>query len=103
MGVGVPVMRQHRDLLIDLNLLFIAIIAGTVVLVITWRVLEVAFSVLILLLAAMLLAFLLGPLVSRLEALGLDRGVSVLIVYLGLLTIIFGLGGLFLAPLIQQI
>jgi predicted PurR-regulated permease PerM len=96
-------MRQHRDLLIDLNLLFIAIIAGTVVLVIAWRVLEVAFSVLILLLAAMLLAFLLGPLVSRLEAIGLDRGIAVLIVYLGLLTIIFGLGGLFLAPLIQQI
>lgn len=96
-------MRQHRDLLIDLNLLFIAIIAGAVVLVIAWRVMEVAFSVLVLLLAAMLLAFLLGPLVSRLETFGLGRGISVLIVYLVLLTVIFGLGGIFLAPLIQQI
>jgi predicted PurR-regulated permease PerM len=96
-------LRQHRDFLIDLNLLFIAVITGAVVLLIAWRVLEVAFSVLILLLAAMLLAFLLSPLVSRLEALGLQRGISVLIVYLGLLALIFGLGGLFLAPLIQQI
>jgi predicted PurR-regulated permease PerM len=96
-------MRQHRDFLIDLNLLFIAVITGAVVLLIAWRVLEVAFSVLILLLAAMLLAFLLSPLVSRLEALGFQRGFSVLVVYLGLLTLIFGLGGIFLAPLIQQI
>src|SRR6266536_166371 len=96
-------MRQHRDLLINLNLLFLTIITGTVVVVIAWRVLEVIFSVLILLLAAMLLAFLLSPLVSRLEAARLPRVVAVLAVYLGLLALIFGLGGLLVVPLANQI
>ena len=96
-------MQQHRDLLINLNLLLIAIIAGAVVLYIGWRILEVAFPVLILLLAAMVLAFLLDPLVARLQATGLPRGLAVLAVYLGLLASIFGLGSLLIVPLTGQI
>lgn len=96
-------MRKHRDLLINLNLLFIAIIAGAVVLIIAWRVLEVVFPVLILLLAAMLLAFLLGPLVARLENLGITRVLAVISVYILLLAVIFGLGSLLVTPLVQQI
>ncbi|MBV9281182.1 MAG: AI-2E family transporter [Chloroflexi bacterium] len=96
-------MQQHRGLLINLNLLFFAIISGAVVLYLFWRVIAVTFSVLILLLAAMLLAFLLSPLVSWLEALGLPRGLAVLCVYVGLLALIFGLGGLLIAPLTVQI
>jgi predicted PurR-regulated permease PerM len=96
-------MRRHRDLLIDLNLLFIAIIACSVVLVIGYRVIHVLFPVLILLLSAMLLAFLLDPLVSRLQAAGVRRGPAVLLVYLGVLALIFGLGGLLTVPLAHQI
>jgi len=96
-------MRLRRDLLINLNLLFLGIIAGAVVLIIAWRVLEVVFPVLILLLAAMLLAFLLDPLVSRLQTAGFPRGLAVLTVYVVLLAAIFGLGGLFVAPLAHQL
>ena len=67
-------MRNRRELLINVNLTLIAIIAGVVVLVIAWRILETTFSVLILLFAAMLLAFLLSPFVSRLEAAGVRVG-----------------------------
>lgn len=96
-------MRQHRDLLIDLNLLLLAIISGAVVLFLSWRVLTTAFPVLVLLLAAMLLAFLLEPLVARLESAGVARSLAVLSVYALLLALVFGLGGLFLVPLANQI
>ncbi len=96
-------MQQHRDRLININLLLLAIIGSAVVIYIGWRILEVIFSVLVLLLAAMLLAFLLDPLVARLQATGLPRGLSVLGVYLVLLALIFGLGGLLIVPLTGQI
>jgi predicted PurR-regulated permease PerM len=96
-------LRDRRELLINLNLTLIAIIASTVVLVIAWRVISVAFGVLILLFGAMLLAFLLSPFVSRLETLGLPRPLAVVVVYVALLGIIFGLGGLLVVPLAEQI
>jgi predicted PurR-regulated permease PerM len=96
-------MNQYRDRLINLNLLLLAIIGSALVIYIGWRVFEVIFSVLILLLAAMVLAFLLDPLVARLQATGLPRGLSVLGVYLVLLALIFGLGGLLIVPLTGQI
>lgn len=96
-------MQQHRDLLININLLLLAIIGTVVVLIVGWRILEVTFPVLVLLLAAMLLAFLLDPLVSKLQAAGLRRGLAVLTVYIVLLGLIFGLGGLLIVPLTGQI
>jgi predicted PurR-regulated permease PerM len=96
-------MRDRRELLININLLLIAVIAGAVVCVIAWRILEATFSVLVLLLAAMLLAFLLSPLVARMEATGFPRVAAVLTVYLMVLGIIFGLGGLLVVPLAEQI
>jgi predicted PurR-regulated permease PerM len=96
-------MRDRRELLININLTLIAIIASVVVVVIAWRVISVVFSVLILLLAAMVLAFLLSPFVSRLESVGFPRPLAVLTVYLALLALIFGLGGLLVVPLAAQI
>jgi predicted PurR-regulated permease PerM len=96
-------MRDRRELLINLNLTLIAIIATAVVLVIAWRVISVAFGVLILLFGAMLLAFLLSPFVSRLETFGFPRPLAVVTVYVVLLAIIFGLGGLLVVPLAEQI
>jgi len=94
---------QYRDRLINLNLLLLAIIGSALVIYIGWRILQVILSVLILLFVAMLLAFLLDPLVARLQATGLPRGLSVLGVYLVLLALIFGLGGLLIVPLTGQI
>jgi predicted PurR-regulated permease PerM len=97
------IVHQHRDRLINLNLLFIAIIAGAYVVQIAWGVLTVLFPVLILLLIAMLVAFLLGGPVSRLQALGMPRALAVMLVYLVLLSLIFGLGSLLVKPLANQI
>jgi predicted PurR-regulated permease PerM len=96
-------MQQYRDRLINLNLLLIAIIAGAYVITIAWGILTVVFPVLFLLLIAMLVAFLLGGPVSRLQAIGLPRVVAALSIYVVLLALVFGLGSLLVQPLSQQI
>lgn len=61
---------------------FLTIIAGTVVAVIAWTVVERFLHIIILLLASFLLAYLLGPLVDRIERARLPRVMGVLLVYL---------------------
>lgn len=61
---------------------FLTIIAGTVVAVIAWTVVERFLHILVLLLAGFLVAFLLGPLVDRLEGRGLPRILAIVLLYL---------------------
>ncbi len=66
--------------------LFLTIIAGAVVAVIAWSVIARFLHILILLLASFIVAFLLLPLVNRLERGGVPRLASILLLYL----ILFG-------------
>jgi len=96
-------VRKYRDLLINLNLLLLAIIATVVVIIIFWNVMTVIFPVLLLLLIALLLAFLLNGLVVQLQHRGVNRGLSVLIIFLLLIAAMFAAGDFLLAPLAQQL
>ena len=82
---------------------FLTIIAGAVVTVIAWTVVVRLLHILLLLLASFLAAFLVLPLVNRLERGGVPRLASILLLYL----LLFGalaLGVLLLAaPLSQQL
>ncbi|HYP38875.1 MAG TPA: AI-2E family transporter, partial [Chloroflexia bacterium] len=83
--------------------LFLTIIAGTIVAVIAWTVIERFLHILVLLLASFLLAFLLGPLVDRLERIRLPRIVAILIVYLVIIgTVTLGVV-LLIGPLTAQL
>lgn len=62
--------------------LFLTIIAGAIVAVIAWTVIERFLHIIILLLASFLIAYLLGPLVDRIERVRLPRILATLLVYL---------------------
>lgn len=83
--------------------LFLTIIAGTVVAIIVWTVLERFMHIIILLLGSFLLAYLLGPLVDRLARGGLSRLPAILLVYLVILGTL-GVGvTLLVGPLTAQL
>ncbi len=63
-------------------LLFVALLSGAAVAVLVWTVAERFLSIIILLLTGLLIAFLLGPLVSRLEKAKVPRIVSILLIYI---------------------
>ncbi|MDQ6695343.1 MAG: AI-2E family transporter, partial [Chloroflexota bacterium] len=95
--------RENRPVINRWLQIFLTIIAGAVVAVITWTVIERFLHILILLLASFLVAYLLGPLVARIEKTGLPRIVGILLVYL----VIIGLAGvgiaLMVGPLTAQL
>jgi predicted PurR-regulated permease PerM len=64
---------------------FLTIIAGTVVAVIAWTIIARFMHIIVLLLASLLVAFLLGPLVDRLEQRGMPRILAILLLYLTVL------------------
>jgi len=76
-----PVNKLDRFGVIPWILLFVAIIAGAVVAVIVWTVAARFLNIIILLLAGFLIAFLLGPLMDRLERGGVPRVLAILLVY----------------------
>lgn len=63
-------------------LIFITIIAGVEVMVIGWSVVSRFMHIIVLLIASFIISFLLGPLVGRLEQVGLKRPLAILLVYL---------------------
>lgn len=83
--------------------IFLTIIAGTVVAIIAWTIIERFQHVIILLLASMLLGFLLGPLVDKLEKGGTPRLLSILLVYIAIIAALIVGAFLFLGPLINQL
>src|SRR5579859_4832453 len=82
---------------------FLTIIAGTVVAVIAWTVIERFLNILVLLLASFLVAFLLGPLVDRLEKRGLPRLLAILLLYLTILGALAVGAALLIGPLTAQL
>jgi predicted PurR-regulated permease PerM len=68
-----------------------------------WALLRASGVVLLLFVIAALFALLLNPFVSRLRRTGLPRGLSVLIVFLGLITVVIGLGALLADPIADQV
>jgi predicted PurR-regulated permease PerM len=82
---------------------FLTIIAGTVVAVIAWTVIERFLHILVLLLASFLVAFLLGPLVDRLEGRGVPRLLAILLLYLTILGALTGGALLLIGPLTTQV
>ena len=83
--------------------LFRTIIAGAIVAVIAWFVLQPFLHTIILLIASFLVAYILGPLVVHVERVGLPRLAAIILVYLA---IVGGLaiGGYFLlTPLTDQL
>ncbi|HUS15562.1 MAG TPA: AI-2E family transporter [Chloroflexia bacterium] len=83
--------------------LFLTLIAGTVVAVIAWTILERFQHILVLLLASFILTLLLGPLVDRLEQRRVPRLLGTLIAFLLLIGVAVLFGTLMLGPLISQI
>ncbi|HEX8230046.1 MAG TPA: AI-2E family transporter [Chloroflexia bacterium] len=83
--------------------LFLTIIAGTIVAVIAWTVIERFLHIIILMLASFLLAYLLGPLVDRGERARLPRILATLLVYLVIIgTLVVG-AVLLIGPLTAQL
>jgi len=83
--------------------LFLTIIAGAVVAVIAWTIIVRFSHIIILLIASFILAYLIAPLVNRLEKLHVPRLLSALLVYLVIFGVI-GFGTALLAgPLVTQI
>ena len=82
---------------------FLTIIAGTVVAVIAWTIIERFLSILVLLLAGFLVAFLLGPLVDRLEGRGLPRVLAIVLLYLTILGALTVGAVLLIGPLTAQV
>jgi predicted PurR-regulated permease PerM len=83
--------------------IFLTIIAGAVVAIIAWDVITRFMHIIILLLGAFLLAYLLGPLVDRMERGGLGRLPAILVVYLVLLGSLAAGVVLLVGPLSSQI
>jgi len=98
-----PVARSVRLQLNPWLERFLIIIAGTAVAVIAWTVIERFLHILVLLLAGFLVAFLLGPLVDRLEGRGLPRLLAVLLLYLTILGTLAGGALLLIGPLTAQV
>ena len=67
---------------------FLTIIAGTAVAVIAWAVIQRFLHIIALLVAALLVAYILDPLVVRLQRGGLRRGLAILVAFLGLFSVI---------------
>lgn len=83
-------------------LLFVALLSGAAVAVLAWTIAERFLSIIILLLTGLLIAFLLSPLVSRLEKAKVPRIVSILLIYVVVLGGI-GIGvTLLIGPLTTQ-
>lgn len=82
---------------------FLTIIAGVVVAVIAWNVIEHFLHIIVLLIASFLLAYLLGPLADRLERRGMARALSVGLIYLGIIGVIAVGAVLLIGPLTNQL
>jgi predicted PurR-regulated permease PerM len=83
--------------------IFLTIIAGAVVAVIAWTVVERFLHIIILLLAGFLMAFLLGPVVDRLERTRMPRIVAILLVYLVIIGTVAAAIVLLIGPLTAQL
>lgn len=82
---------------------FLTIIAGAAVAVIAWAVIQRFLHIIALLIAGFLVAYLLNPIVDRLERGGIRRPLAILLVYLAIFSII-GLGFVLLfGPLTVQL
>lgn len=95
-----------RDSRLGLNRwlqLFLTIIAGAIVAVIAWTVIERFLHIIILLLASFLLAYLLGPIVDRIERVRLPRILATLLVYLVLIGTLAAGVVLLVGPLTAQL
>lgn len=101
-----PLEPQQRAVVARLNPLlqtFLTIIAGVVVAVIAWNVIEHFLHIIVLLIASFLLAYLLGPLADRLERRGMARALSVGLIYLGIIGVIAVGAVLLIGPLTNQL
>jgi predicted PurR-regulated permease PerM len=83
--------------------LFLTIIAGAIVAVIAWTVIERFLHIIILLLASFLLAYLLGPVVDRIERVRLPRILATLLVYIVLIGLLAVGVVLLIGPLTAQL
>ncbi len=83
--------------------IFLTIIAGAVVAVIAWNIIERFLHIIILLITSFLLAYLLGPIVDRIERTRLPRIVGILIVYLVIISVLTVGIVLLLGPLTSQL
>lgn len=104
--MAVPVEQAQRQARFNLNpwlQTFLTIIAGTIVAVIVWNVVERFLHILVLLLASFLLAYLLGPLVDRLEGRGMARILAILLVYLVIIGVVSLGVVLLVGPLTNQL
>jgi predicted PurR-regulated permease PerM len=68
-----------------------------------WALARAAGTVLLVLIAASTLALILNPLVKQLERRGLPRGLSIALVYVGLVTVAIGIGVLLSDPVSTQV
>ncbi|MDQ2807963.1 MAG: AI-2E family transporter [Chloroflexota bacterium] len=83
--------------------IFLTLIAGTVVAVIAWTILERFQHIIVLLLASFILSLLLGPLVDLLERRHVPRLLGTGIAFLLLIAVLGLFGTLMLGPLISQL
>jgi predicted PurR-regulated permease PerM len=82
---------------------FLTIIAGAAVAVIAWSVIQRFLHIIILLIASFLVAYILDPLVARLQRGGIPRALAILLMYLGLFGVIAAVVVLLLGPLTTQL
>ncbi len=82
---------------------FLILIAGTVIAVIAWTILERFQHIIVLLGASFVLSLLLGPLVDRLEQRNVPRLLGTLLAFLLLIGVLVLFGALLLGPLITQL
>ena len=68
-----------------------------------WQVMQAAGRVLLLFIIAALIALLLNPFVTLLRRVGFPRGIAVLTVFLGLISLLVGLGVLLADPIADQV
>src|SRR5579864_4266662 len=83
--------------------LFLTIIAGAAVAVIAWSIIQRFLHIIILLVASLLIAFLLSPLVTRMERAGIRRPLAILLVYFAIFGLIAVGALLLVGPLTAQI
>ena len=105
--VNAPRTTDHGNAISRLNLngwlqLFLTIIAGAAVAVIVWAVVQRFLHIIALLIASFLVAYVLSPLVDRLEH-GLRRSLSILLVYLAIFVVVAIGFVLLLGPLTIQL
>lgn len=81
---------------IQLVLLLVGLLAA-------WAIARAAGTVLLIFLVAGVIALILNPLVRRVERRGLRRGAAVFAVYIGLLALLVGIGGLLANPVSTQV